>query len=283
MTGFATLAHQLDEGVVNIELRSVNHRYLEIIFKMDDHLRMFEPNIRQGIQRALKRGKVDCKLSFKENEQAGQQLTVNDEVLKRLSTLVDATQAHFKNTQPVNVLDVLNMPGVLETKAIASSQLLSAIETALPQALTALSKARANEGEKLKAIILERLNEVAALVATVKPMMPALIQAYQAKLTAKLKEMMDVDEERVHQEMAVYAQKIDIDEELSRLEAHVSEVASILEEGGVVGKRLDFLMQEMNREANTLGSKSVSIDTTKVSMQLKVLIEQMREQIQNIE
>jgi len=283
MTGFATVEHAMSQGTLQIELRTVNQRYSEIIFKLDDNLRIFEPQIREQIQNTVKRGKVDCKVLFKQHDSLTQGNKINHHALEQVSALITSAQQHFEQAQPVDMLEVLKMPGILETESVASDTLLQGIEAALPKALTDLSAARASEGEKLKAVILERLEQAAALVAQVKPLMPNLIASYQAKLTEKLKQAIAEDDERVRQEVVIYAQKIDVDEELSRLDAHVAEVRNILAAGGVVGKRLDFLMQEMNREANTLGSKSVSIETTNVSMQLKVLIEQMREQIQNIE
>ncbi len=175
------------------------------------------------------------------------------------------------------------MPGVLQAEKTDMDALEHALKEALNLVLDQLVTARQREGEKLKLVILERLNEIEALVVKVKLLLPALIKAYQEKLTLKLQEAMVGDDERVRQEIVLYAQRIDVDEELSRLDAHIGEVKHILATGGSVGKKLDFLMQEMNREANTLGSKSVAIETTQISMQLKVLIEQMREQIQNLE
>ncbi len=196
---------------------------------------------------------------------------------------MEAAGQYFKNVQAVNLLDVIRMPGVLQAEKTDMDALEHALKEALNLVLDQLVTARQREGEKLKLVILERLNEIEALVVKVKLLLPALIKAYQEKLTLKLQEAMVGDDERVRQEIVLYAQRIDVDEELSRLDAHIGEVKHILATGGSVGKKLDFLMQEMNREANTLGSKSVAIETTQISMQLKVLIEQMREQIQNLE
>jgi uncharacterized protein (TIGR00255 family) len=283
MTGFAAVEQPIEGGVLLVELRSVNHRYLEILFKIDEGLRMFEPAMRENIQAKLNRGKLDCKVTLKQTHGSHNADAMNHEVLQQLSNQVKSVANYFEHVQPINVLQVLGMPGVMQVNHMDSETLLSAVLKALTQALDALLVARQREGDKLQAIILQRLEDVAALVMQVKPMLPTLIAAYQDKLSAKLLEVMVTDDERVRQEMVLYAQKIDVDEELSRLEAHVSEVRSIVGKGGVAGKKLDFLMQEMNREANTLGSKSVAIETTNISMQLKVLIEQMREQIQNIE
>ena len=183
-----------------------------------------------------------------------------------------------------DMLDILRMPGVMMSVAIDTDALEADFKQVLNQVLQHLIDARAREGEKLKAVILDRLQQIEQHVTKVKPMMPNLVAQYQAKLSAKLHEATSShDDDRIRQEMVLYAQRIDVDEELSRLDSHISEVKRILQAGGAVGKRLDFLMQEMNREANTLGSKSVAVETSQTSMELKVLIEQMREQIQNIE
>jgi uncharacterized protein (TIGR00255 family) len=282
MTGYASHELSTSRGVLLIELRSVNHRYLELQLKIDDYLRFFESSARESIQAKLGRGKIDCRINFKQGESA-QSATLNHQVLQGIAESIQSAAQYFPNAQAVNLLDVIRMPGVMQAEKTDMEVLEKELKNGLNLALEELSGARSREGEKLKAVILERLNEITALVVKVKPMLPKLIQAYQEKLTQKLQDAMVADDERVRQEIVLYAQRIDVDEELSRLDSHVHEVSRILTAGGNVGKKLDFLMQEMNREANTLGSKSVSIETTQVSMQLKVLIEQMREQIQNIE
>lgn len=284
MTGFATIEHSMPEGTLQIDLRSVNHRYFEASFKMDDDLRVFEHEMREMLQAEIKRGKIDCRVMFRSTSNQPQaKASIDPVAIQQLTDLIAESKQYINDAQPINVLDVLKMPGIVQSASIKPETLLGAIKQTMPTVIADLSSARAREGEKLKTVILERLSSVAKLVNEVKPLMPELITAYQAKLTEKLKQAIAEEDERVRQEVVIYAQKIDIDEELSRLEAHIAEVGSILSKGGLVGKRLDFLMQEMNREANTLGSKSVSIKTTNASMQLKVLIEQMREQIQNIE
>jgi len=283
MTGYAYLEQNSPEGTLIIELKSVNHRYLELQLKLDDSLRMLESTVRELLQIRLGRGKVDCRMALKQEQAASQLGELNHDVVQKIAASLQQAAPYFKETQAVNLLEVLRLPGVMQGEKSDSQALEQAIKQALAEALSAMLEARAREGEKLKAIILARLAEVVALVASVKPMLPTLIQAYQGKLTQKLREAMVADDERVRQEIVLFAQRIDVDEELARLEVHVAEVARILNKGGAVGKQLDFLMQEMNREANTLSSKSVSIETTQISMQLKVLIEQMREQIQNIE
>lgn len=284
MTGFASQERATQGGVLMLELRAVNHRYLELSFKMDESMRGFESMLREKIAARLGRGKVDCRLSFVAATSLVNAPRLDENVLQQLAETVGNISKHFGHMQPVNALEVLKMPGVLLTHAMDESALEADLKVLLEAALNDLVAARQREGEKLKTVILARLAEVEAQVQIVKPLMPGLIQQYQAKLVDKLKEVqLTLDEERIRQEIVLFAQRIDVDEELSRLEAHISEVKRILAAGNAAGKRLDFLMQEMNREANTLGSKSVVIQTTQVSMQLKVLIEQMREQIQNIE
>jgi uncharacterized protein (TIGR00255 family) len=282
MTGYASHELSTSSGVLLIELRSVNHRYLELQLKIDDYLRFFESAARETIQATLGRGKVDCRINLKQGE-AAQSASLNHEALQEIAQNMQSAAQYFPHVQAVNLLEVIRMPGVMQGERADVETLTNELKNGLNLVLDELKSARAREGEKLKAVILERLSEVEALVAKVKPMLPKLVQAYQEKLTQKLQEAMLADDERVRQEIVLYAQRIDVDEELSRLDSHVHEVSRILNAGGLVGKKLDFLMQEMNREANTLGSKSVAIETTQISMQLKVLIEQMREQIQNIE
>lgn len=284
MTGYASQEYNTQNGVLLVELRSVNHRYLELQLKLDDSLREFETVTREIMQAKLGRGKVDCRVSLvrKNTLEAAPQL--NHEVLQQIAENVKTAAQYFPQTQAVNVLEVLQMPGVALSSSIDSDALESDLKIVLSQVLDDLVNAKAREGEKLKTIILERLAEVEQQLAKVKPMMPALIKQYQDKLTLKLNEAnASNDDERIRQEMVIFAQRIDVDEELVRLTSHIAEVKRILNSNAAAGKRLDFLMQEMNREANTLGSKSVAVETSQISMELKVLIEQMREQIQNIE
>ena len=284
MTGYASQEYNTANGVLIVELRSVNHRYLELQLKLDDNLRSFEASVREQIQVKLGRGKVDCRLSLVRNAtmQSSQQL--NHTVLQQIAESVKTAAQYFPHTQPVNMLEILKMPGVMTTEAFDNDALEADLKMTLTAVVNDLIAAKAREGEKLKAIILERLQEIEGLVAKVKPMMPTLVKQYQEKLTAKLNEANNSnDDERVRQEIVLFAQRIDVDEELVRLSSHIDEVKRILNTSAAAGKRLDFLMQEMNREANTLGSKSVAVETSQISMELKVLIEQMREQIQNIE
>ncbi len=284
MTGYASQQRITSSGVLQVELRSVNQRYLELQLKLDEQFRTQETGVREQLKSQLGRGKVECRISLAKAESDETGISLNHKVIAQIAESVKEIDQYFPNLQAVNPLELLQMPGVLSSTKTNEEALTQVMLDALTVATEELVLARNREGAKLKMMILERLAEAQALVDRVKPMMPSLLKAYQEKLTAKLKEVQQSnDDERIRQEIVLYAQRIDVDEELSRLSAHIQEVESILSAGGLVGKKLDFLMQEMNREANTLGSKSVSIETTQISMQLKVLIEQMREQIQNIE
>ena len=284
MTGYAAQEKSLDNATLILELRAVNSRYLDLHFKLDDNLRSLEPLMRELIGAQLSRGKIECKLNLMARTSTLQAAEIDPAMLQQLAAMQATAQKHFPQSRDLSVADILRWPGVLISEAEGESKLADEVKALLQEGLQALNASRAREGEKLKALILERLAQIEQLVETVKPLLPTLTQEYQAKLEAKLNESLkNLDPERLAQELVLFAQRIDVDEELSRLTAHISEVKRILNSDAPAGKRLDFLMQELNREANTLGSKSVAVETTKVSMELKVLIEQMREQIQNIE
>ncbi|HEY3326055.1 MAG TPA: YicC/YloC family endoribonuclease [Novimethylophilus sp.] len=284
MTGFAAAQRDSASGTLVIELRSVNHRYLELHMRLDDPLRAFEPQLRDAISARVQRGKVECRVSLTAPSGESARAELNVAVLEQLARLSASVQHRFPQSRPLAVADILHWPGVLATDGVSVDALAAELADALEQALADLAASRAREGEKLAAVILDRVAQMEVLVAKTRPLLPALLQAYQEKLASRIREALQAaDESRIHQELALYAQKIDVDEELERLTAHLQEARRVLRAGGAVGKRLDFLMQELNREANTLGSKSVSSETSQASMELKVLIEQMREQVQNIE
>ena len=284
MTGFAVAEAKLPSGTLNLELRSVNHRYLEIQFRMADEFRALEPALRELISKHLSRGKVECRLSYMPIAEAGHTLQINHSLFEQLLAFNREVQSHLPTSASLSVGEFLRWPGIMGTQEPIETNLSTSGISLLQTALADMSGTRAREGEKLKAMLAERVTQMYVLIATVLPLLPKLMAGYQEKLASRLRDVLaSGDDERVRQELALFAQKIDVDEELSRLQAHLSEVSRILESGGAVGKRLDFLMQELNREANTLGSKSVATETSRISMELKVLIEQMREQIQNIE
>ena len=284
MTGFAVAEAKLPSGTFNLELRSVNHRYLEIQFRMADEFRALEPALRELISKHLSRGKVECRLSYTPIAEAGHTLQINDPLFEQLLAFNHEVQSRLPTSASLSVGEILRWPGIIGTQDSIETNLSSSGISLLQTALEDMSATRAREGEKLKAVLAERVAQMYVLIATVLPLLPKLMAGYQEKLASRLRDVLGSgDDDRVRQELALFAQKIDVDEELSRLQAHLSELSRILESGGAVGKRLDFLMQELNREANTLGSKSVATETSRISMELKVLIEQMREQIQNIE
>lgn len=284
MTGFASLEREVGGGVLVLELRSVNHRYLELQLKLDENLRSFEPMIRELIAAKLGRGKVECRMSLMQRSDSSKPAALDTAMLQQLADWSSAIRQSFPNSQELTVADILRWPGVIATGNADVMNLEAEIREALTKVLQDMAEARAREGEKLAMLILERLDDVEHQVRGVKPLLPLQIKAFQERMVSKLRETLKtIDEDRIAQELVIFSQRVDVDEELTRLGAHITEVRRILAAGGAVGKRLDFLMQELNREANTLGSKSVSTEVSQASMALKVLIEQMREQIQNIE
>lgn len=284
MTGFAALEQPLENATLILELRAVNSRYLDVHFKLDDALRSFEPVVRELIGATLSRGKIECKINLMQRKQSNQAVNLDEALMQQLAAMQIKAQDIFPQSQLLTMADILRWPGVVLGDELNQDSLVEDVKKLVQRGLQDLSASRAREGEKLKLVILDRLAQIEALVAKVKPLLPVLNKEYQTKLENKLQETLKtIDQERVAQELVLFAQRIDVDEELSRLTAHISEVKRILNSNAPAGKRLDFLMQELNREANTLGSKSVAVQTTQVSMELKVLIEQMREQIQNIE
>ncbi|OIQ96910.1 hypothetical protein GALL_211070 [mine drainage metagenome] len=284
MTGFAALEQPLENATLLLELRAVNSRYLDLHFKLDENLRSLEPTIRELIGAQLSRGKIECKINLIQRAQSSQSMQLDENLMQQLAAMGVQAQLHFPHSSPMSVADVLRWPGVVLSNVLSHETLAEDVKKLVGQGLHDLNASREREGEKLKVLILDRLSQIELLVEKVKPLLPALSKEYQEKLVNKLQDSLkNIDQERIAQELVLFAQRIDVDEELTRLTAHVSEVKRILNSNAPAGKRLDFLMQELNREANTLGSKSVSVQTTQVSMELKVLIEQMREQIQNVE
>ncbi|MDR2220198.1 MAG: YicC family protein [Methylobacillus sp.] len=284
MTGFAALERETVAGILLLDLRAVNSRYLEMHMRLDESLRSMEPVLRETIAAKLGRGKVECRAILMAQPGAAASGEMHEGMLERLAQWSASAREYFPESRPLSVADILRWPGVLIVDQVSSETLSAQVLEALQQCLQDLVASRAREGDKLKALILEHVALMEIEVAKVRPLLPELMHAHQCKLTQRLHEAMQaVDDDRVLQEVALFAQKIDVDEELGRLTTHMQEVRRVLDAGGAVGKRLDFLMQELNREANTLGSKSVSVETSQVAMELKVLIEQMREQIQNLE
>ena len=284
MTGYAAASREFAFGVLNLELRSVNHRYLDIQFRLPDELRNAEPQLRELIAARISRGKVECRVTFGTGASAHKAPQLNAELLQQLIALSREVRAALPEAGSLQTVDVLRWPGMLSAQAMPAEELASVCRELLTAALEDFAAARQREGERLRALLLERAAVMEQRITEVAPRIPLAVAAFQEKLSSRLKEALaGADDERVRQEVALFATKIDVDEELSRLATHASEMKRVLSAGGAAGKRLDFLMQELNREANTLGSKSADIAVTQAALELKVLVEQMREQIQNIE
>jgi uncharacterized protein (TIGR00255 family) len=284
MTGFAAVAAELPGCSLTVDLRSVNHRYLDVQLRLPDELRGLEVAVRELLTTALKRGKVDCRVSLNHSEPGMAKLAVDAERVAQLRDAATEVRRHAPESTPLSVAEILRWPGVLTEPTVGPEALAEQLLALVRQALAELAASRAREGAKLRAMLEERCRAIETQIERIAPRVPAIHEAYVAKLAARLKEAgLDPDAERLKQELALFATKVDVEEEVSRLAAHVAEVRRVLGEGGSSGKRLDFLMQELNREANTLGAKSVDADLSQAALEIKVLIEQMREQVQNIE
>jgi len=284
MTGYAALAREFPFGALSIEVRAVNHRYLDVQFRLPDDLRAVEPTLRELLIENIARGKVECRVTFTAVPGAHKTLKLNEDLLQQLEALEHQVRARIAGAAQLSAADLLRWPGVLAAEPLPVEALQAACRDLLVRVLREFNSARGREGERLASLLRERAGSMERVLGEVIPRIPQVISAYQDKLAARLKEAIGGgEEERIRQEVAVFATKIDVDEELSRLAAHVAELKRTLAGGGAIGKQLDFLMQELNREANTLASKSVDLAVTRAALDLKVIIEQMREQIQNIE
>jgi uncharacterized protein (TIGR00255 family) len=284
MTGFAAVASELPGVSLAVELRSVNHRFLDLQLRLPDELRAQESVLRERIAAELKRGKVECRVMLNRTAPGAAALAVDNARVAQLAAAAATVQVHAPGAMPLSTAEILRWPGVLAEPTVPPDELAARALELVVHALTDLGGSRAREGAKTAAMLEERCAGIDAQVARVTPRIPALHAAYADKLATRLREAgLDPDQERLKQELALFATKIDVAEEVSRLATHVAEVRRVLKAGGSAGKRLDFLMQELHREANTLGSKSVDAELSQASLELKVLIEQMREQVQNIE
>jgi uncharacterized protein (TIGR00255 family) len=284
MTGFAAAAREFEYGAITVEVRTVNHRYLEIQLRLPDELRGLETTLREAVVAQISRGKVDCRLTYTPKTGVQSGATLDREVLARLARYSQEIRQAIPDALPLTVFNVLSHPGVLGDNAAPLERLATDIRQLVRESLRDLNLSRQREGEKLKGFLLERVARMEELTRDVAPRIPGIIAAYQERLATRVREAgVSVDAERLHQEVVLFASKVDVEEELSRLHAHLSEIRNVLGKDGQAGKRLDFLMQELNRESNTLGAKSVATDVSRTSVELKVLIEQMREQVQNIE
>jgi uncharacterized protein (TIGR00255 family) len=283
MTGFARRESTGSWGTLVCELRSVNHRFLEAGFRLPDELRAAEGELRTRLARQLRRGKVDCSVSYR-RPQSASGVEVDTVALEQLLATVEVVTRSLREPATVNALDVLRWPGVLREDSSYGEQLLAVAYAVFGATLEDLVATRAREGARLRELIEQRCSGLEALVAGVRARLPEVRARARARLDERLAELATaVDRERLEQELALLLQRLDIDEELERLTGHIEEVRRVIEGSEPAGRRLDFLMQELNREANTLSSKSQDLETTRSAVDMKVLIEQMREQVQNVE
>ena len=282
MTAYGRAEQSGDWGRASCEIRAVNHRYLDLALRLPEELRMLEQALRERVSARLKRGKVDCAIRFAATDAACAALPVNTELLAQLIKTAEQVAAGLQRPAPVNPLELLGWPGILDQQAPDEAAISAPLLALLDQTLDAVVETRRREGEQIKARLMACCQE--ARVAGVRRELPAILERQRQKITQRLRELeLKTDHDRLEQELVLLAQKLDVAEEMDRLELHLDEVSRVLNRPGPAGRRLDFLMQEMNREANTLGSKSAHINTSNAGVDLKVLIEQMREQIQNVE
>ena len=284
MTGYAVKTRDVERGTLQLELKSVNSRYLDFHFRVSEELRALEMPLRELLAARLTRGKVECRLSFNAAAARPDQLQLNSALLATLQSLNDRVCKQMPEARPLAVNDVLRWPGMFGDQSIDYAALAPQVLALAREVLDEFAASRAREGEKLAIMIVDRVRAIRDIVARVAPRIPEAQALYTDKLRQRLTEALGgASDDRVLQEVAVFATRIDVAEEPTRLAAHLDEVERVLKHGGACGKRLDFLMQELNREANTLGSKSAITEVSQASMELKLLIEQMREQIQNLE
>jgi uncharacterized protein (TIGR00255 family) len=283
MTAYASAEGPSARGRLVFELRSVNHRFLEIGFRLPDEFRALEPKLRERIEKRVSRGKIDVALRFRAVPSADA-LSLNQSLVENLRHLEQRLLVAFPESRPPSRMEVLAFPGVINEPEIDNAALSAEAMALFDRALDDFVATRTREGERLKAMLVERLDGIAALVAQVRQWLPEIRSGLRQKFEARIAELKQpLDPGRLEQELVLAFHKLDVDEEIDRLTAHVAEVRSRLDTPEPIGRRLDFLMQEFNRESNTLGSKSVDTRTTQASVELKVLIEQLREQAQNIE
>ena len=284
MTGFARAEAETPFGTLTCELRTVNHRYLDVQFRLPEELRPKEIDLRNRIGDILKRGKVECSLHLRRATSGDGELRLNENLVKQIGASVNEISNLLADTRAIDPVDVLRWPGVVAEPEIDTEPLFAEASALLDGALESMQRMRQSEGARIAEMLTSRLGEIVDIANGVRKRMPDVLAAVRTKQKERIDKLdVDADPARLETELALIAQKLDVDEELDRLESHVSEVNTALQKSEPVGRRLDFLMQELNREANTLGSKSADAETTTAAVNLKVLIEQMREQIQNVE
>lgn len=284
MTAFARHEAQTELGTLSWEIRSVNHRYLELGFRLEESFRPLEMAMRKRISDTLSRGKVEVALRYKAPEQQQDDIQINEPLARKVIDQYQQLAGISQNPAALDLMKVLQWPGVIQTESLDQQALSQRVMQTLDKALSDLLATREREGQALQAMIEQRCAQINAIADQVRKVMPDILENQRQKLRERVEDMqVNLEPERLEQEMVLLAQKSDVAEELDRLQSHVKEVEHVLQRDEPIGRRLDFLMQELNREANTLGSKSIDTGTTRFSVDLKVLIEQMREQIQNIE
>ncbi len=284
MTSFARQQAQGDWGSATWEIRTVNHRYLEVYFRLPDDFRVLEQQCREKISEYLSRGKVDVNLKFQSGFVAHPEIKLNQDMLNALSKATQIVESVFPKTGAINPLHILQWPGVVQNSELAIDSIAVPILNALDESLKELTRVRQREGMAISSLLVDRLNQMQTQLDVVIQRLPEINQQLRAKLVGKLKDVnVVVDNDRLEQELVYYVQRIDVSEELDRLATHILECHRIIKKGGAIGRRFDFLLQELNREANTLASKSVDTLQTHAAVNMKVLIEQLREQVQNLE
>ncbi len=284
MTAFSRSSVEQPWGSLVWELRSVNHRYLDVIIKLPEELRGIENDVRRHLNKQLKRGKIECNLRYRDAQNQQTKLRINDAYVDEVLQVCQIINTKLHQPGEMNVMDVLKWPGVLENDEKNMKPVLDSALALFDTALSDLSEARESEGQRLQLMVEERCAAMQIIVNSERTRRPQILEQTRQKKKKKITMLnVEFDQERFEQELVYIAQKMDVDEELDRLDSHFIEIRKILNSSEPVGRRLDFIMQEFNREANTLGSKSTDIETTQAAVELKVLIEQMREQVQNIE
>lgn len=284
MTGYARVERVGEWGRVSWELRSVNHRYLDVQFRLPEEFRALEGELRQSAAAALSRGKVEATLRYQLSAEQNQSLELNLPRVQQLRAALDTLNAEFGPVSVPDPLRLLSFSGVMQESAPDFAPLVEAAQDLFSEALTAFTASRASEGERMAAFMRERCTALAELVAQVRARYPQVRDQWMDKIKTRCAELgVELDQQRLAQETILAAQRLDVEEEMSRLESHIVEVQKVLKRNEAVGRRLDFLMQEFNREANTTGSKSQDAEMTRCAVEMKVIIEQLREQVQNIE
>ena len=283
MTGFCFKEKQIKGGSLIIELKTLNSRYFELNLKLADQLRIYESRVREMISAKVSRGKVDCKIFLKIDENQSRVYSVDPKALKAVVNASEKIAKSLKNPAPINPLDILDLLSS-QSRTDLDKNIRKEVLSLLDDSLDMLLKDRQREGSKIRIVILKNIRSVELLVGRAKKIMPTVIKKHQSKIIKKFKEaLLDTEDSRLKQEFLLFIQKSDITEEIDRIESHIIELRRLINGSSPSGKKMDFLMQEFNREANTIGSKAVSVDISTISVELKVYIEQIREQIQNIE